>query len=107
MLSTHCRPIHLNDTNKLRTWHRVIVRQFYNNNLDLSKRDDSHSNDQNAAPDVTPTIASKFERFSDDKATIILDIEEERDKMLAGEIEEIEDTTPSIFDGLNIEREWI
>lgn len=105
MLSAQCRTIFRNDLCQLPAQHQILVNKFHKSSSFYSKKDDSHSNDPNAT-EVTPTIASKYERFTDDKATIILDIEEERDKMLAGAME-IEDTTPNIFEGLNTERKSV
>lgn len=108
MLSAQCRTIFRNDLCQLPAQYQILVNKFHKSSCFYSKKDDSHSNDPNAT-EVTPTIASKYERFTDEKATIILDIEEERDKMLAGEmdIDEIEDTTPNIFEGLNTERKSV
>ncbi|XP_031636663.1 uncharacterized protein LOC116349366 [Contarinia nasturtii] len=78
-----------------------FVIHFHNGAFCRSKDDDN--SDTKSGSNVTPTIDSKFDVFNDDSATIILDIEEEREKILAGEIEDVEDTTPNIYTGLNIE----
>lgn len=54
----------------------------------------------------SPIVSSKYELFTDENATIILDIEEERDKILANElaIEEVNECPRSLYDGLNLNR---
>lgn len=71
-----------------------------------------HSNDDSTTKNQTktniaPNISTRYERFTDDKATIILDMEEEREKLLDGNllgIEEVDDSASNIFEGLNTER---
>lgn len=85
---------------------QIVTTYFHSDCCYRSKDDNSKSKDSDPLKEVTPTIASRYELFNDEKASIILDVEEERDKMLAGEldIEEIEDATPNAFAGLNTER---
>lgn len=75
------------------------VRNLHFTTNRLSKDGKSNDNDN-----INPVIASKYEIFTDNTTTIILDMEEERDRILTGESEEIQDTLPNIFDGLNTER---
>lgn len=59
---------------------------------------------------IAPNIATKYERFTDDKVTIILDMEEEREKLRTGDspdIEVINDGASNMFQGLNTERKFI
>lgn len=71
-----------------------------------------HSNDDSTTKNQTktniaPNISTRYERFTDEKATIILDMEEEREKLLDGNslgIEEVDDSASNIFEGLNTER---
>lgn len=85
---------------------QIVTTYFHSDCCYRSKDDNSKSKDENPSKKVTPTIASRYELFNEEKASIILDVEEERDKMLAGEmeIEEIEDAAPNAFAGLNTER---
>lgn len=85
---------------------QIVTTYFHSDCCYRSKDDSSKSKDEDPLKKVTPTIASRYELFNEDKASIILDVEEERDKLLAGEmeIEVIEDTTPNAFAGLNTER---
>lgn len=107
LLSAQCRAILRRDLNQAQ--YGILMKKFHNNNNSLHSKNDDDSKSTTNHPKPSPAIASKYERFTDEKATIILDIEEERDKMLAGEMEteEIEETTPSIFDGLKTERKSI
>ncbi|XP_055323311.1 uncharacterized protein LOC129578569 [Sitodiplosis mosellana] len=84
---------------------QIVSTCFHNGVCCRSKDDDSNPKDEDASK-VAPNIASRYELFDEQKAAVILDVEEERDKMLAGEleIEEIEDAAPNPFAGLNIER---
>lgn len=106
--SAQCRPILQCNSVKLPPFRAdQIVTGFHHSVWYRSKDGDANPNDEDPTK-VTPNIASKYELFTDDKATVILDVEEERDKMLAGEleIEEIEDDTHNAFAGLNTEREY-
>lgn len=109
LLSAQCRSILRNDLNQAPAQYGILMKKFHNNNNSLHSKMDDDSKSTANHPNPSPAIASKYERFTDEKATIILDIEEERDKMLAGEMEteEIEETTPSIFDGLKTESKSI
>lgn len=71
-----------------------------------SKDDEDKS--KSDEPKIAPAVSSRYQLFTDDNATVILDMEEERDKILHGEmeIEEIEDAAPDIFAGLNTERKY-
>lgn len=56
-----------------------------------------------------PVLNLKYETFTDENATIILDVEEEREKLFLGQIanqEEIEESGVDSFHGLNLERMW-
>lgn len=82
-----------------------FVKNFHCSTL-MHSNDDSTTKNQ-TKNDISPNIATKYERFTDDKATIILDMEEEREKLLADnsmDIEEVNDSASNIFDGLNTER---
>lgn len=107
--SAHYRTILNGNSVKLSHRSPGIVTGFHSSVCCWSKDDDDNSNskDENVIPKVAPTIASRYELFTEEKASIILDVEEERDKMLAGELdyEEIEDAAPDAFAGLNTERE--
>lgn len=70
-----------------------------------------NSNSENVSDRVksNPVVASKYELFTEENATVILDIEEERDKMLANELEGevVHEVERDIYDGLNIERNYL
>lgn len=55
---------------------------------------------------TTPAVASKFNVFSDDKAEIILDVEEERQR-ISEDIEQTDDLLDEAYSGLNLERKNI
>lgn len=80
----------------------------FHNSANCRSKDDSDSKNKDST-DIAPNIASRYEVFTDEKATIVLDMEEERDKLLAGEldIEEVDDTPSSFYVGLNTERKFI
>lgn len=101
--STQCRTILLKKSIRLPTQSCGQANKIHFTASHCTKDDDSKSKNDN---EITPVIASKYDLFTDDKATVILDIEEERDRLLAGEIEEIEDAVTSIFEGLNTERRF-
>lgn len=87
---------------------RDFFRNFYCSTL-MNSNDDPTKKNQ-IKNDIAPNIATRYERFTDDKATIILDMEEEREKLLDGEsldIEEVDDSASNIFEGLNTERKLI
>lgn len=93
-------------SNRLRNSHIVrdkVVANFHRC-ANLRSKDDSESKDKDS-PGIAPTFATKYDLFTDDKATIILDMEEERERIIAGEldIEEIDDSA-DIFAGVNTER---
>lgn len=104
--SAQCRTIIPNNTiNKLPDKCNQFVRNVHIGVVHQSNNDDSNSKDESK---ITPAIGTKYEVFNDDNAAIILDIEEERDKMLANEldIELVEDAAQNIYAGLNTEREY-
>lgn len=83
--------------------------QFHSSALLYSNDDPTIKNNQ-TKNDIAPNIATKYERFTDDKATIILDMEEEREKLLTGsslDSEEVDDSASTTFAGLNTERKSI
>lgn len=51
---------------------------------------------------TSPAVASKFSVFSDDNATVILDIDEERQR-ISKDIHETEDLLADTYSGLNLE----
>lgn len=104
--SVQYRTILCNDSVKWSFRREEFLKGFHSSICCRTKDNDSSPKDDDPSK-VTPIIASKYELFTEEKATVILDIEEERDKMLAGEleIEEIEDAAHNIFAGLNTERE--
>lgn len=51
---------------------------------------------------TTPAVASRFNVFTDDKATIILDVEEERDR-ISEDVEQVDDLLAEVYAGLNLE----
>lgn len=81
---------------------------FHNTACHHSKDNDSNSDSDSKAPNsagIAPNVATRYELFTDDKASIILDMEEERDSLLVAELEKQEiDNSLSPFDGLNLER---
>lgn len=103
--SAQCRFLLNDNLQKLPINHGGFVTHFHNTTYYRSK-DDSDSK-KGDSTDIAPDFATKYDVFSDEKTTIVLDMEEERDKMLAGEldIEQVDDT-PSIFTGLNTERKF-
>lgn len=105
--SAQYRTILCTDSVKWPIRREKFVRGFHSSVCCRTKDDDLNPKNDNPLK-VTPIIASKYELFTEEKATVILDIEEERDKMLAGEleIEEVEDAAHNIYAGLNTEREY-
>lgn len=103
--SAQCRTILNNKLQQSQINYGGCVTKFHNT-VNYRSKDDSDSKNKDTT-DIAPNISTKYDVFTDEKATIILDMEEERDKMLAGEldIEEIDDT-PSIYAGLNTERKF-
>lgn len=105
------------------TRHRIILQKYLSHRLQqhvagetftknfhcssfMQSNNDSTTKNQ-TINNIAPNIATKYERFSDDKATIILDMEEERQKLLADnslDIEEVNDSASNIFVGLNTAR---
>lgn len=81
---------------------------FHNTVCYHSKDNDTNADSDSIAKNsasIAPNVATRYELFTDDKADIILDMEEERDKILVGELEtERTDDSLSAFDGLNLER---
>lgn len=72
--------------------------------------DDTKSKDKHpTTATINPVVRSQYVPISEENATIILDVEEEREKLKRGELEtetkidESADADP--YDGLNIERE--
>lgn len=53
---------------------------------------------------TTPAVASKFNVFSDDKATVIFDVEEERQR-ISEDIDQTDDLLDEAYSGLNVESE--
>lgn len=53
---------------------------------------------------VPTAVASKYQLFKDDDASVILDIEEERQRLT--DITSSEETLPDIYAGLNLERRF-
>lgn len=77
--------------------------------LSMHSNDDSKTKNQNRG-DIAPNIATKYERFTEDNATIILDMEEEREKLQDEHpqgIEVVDDSASDIFQGLNTERKQL
>lgn len=97
-----CRKILQNKYIKSASQHNQFDQKFHSNTYCCSKNDDNSNTKDGSS--VTPTIGSKYDVFSDDNATIILDIDEEREKILAEEIEYMEAAEPNVFAGLNTER---
>lgn len=60
-------------------------------------------NPKNKFRTTTPAVASKFNVYRDDKATVILDVEEERDR-ITEDIEQTDDLLDNAYSGLNLER---
>lgn len=61
-----------------------------------------------ATPKLVPTaVASRYQVFKDEDASVILDIDEERERLSGeGDLDDIEnETLPDIYAGLNMERE--
>lgn len=86
---------------------RIAQRKFHCNAIFYcDKNSNNKSNDTDAIKHVAPNIANKYEAFSEKNTTVILDMEEEREKMLAGELETEEVTVSGydIYEGLNTER---
>lgn len=53
---------------------------------------------------TTRAVASKFNVFSDDKATVIFDVEEERQR-ISEDIDQTDDLLDEAYSGLNVESE--
>lgn len=87
---------------------REFLKNFHCSTL-MNSNDDSTTKNQ-IKNDIAPNIATKYERFTDDKTTIILDMEEEREKLQDSnslDIEEVDDSVSNMFEGLNTERKLI
>lgn len=83
---------------------KIHCGSYMHSNDDSTTKNQTKNQTKN---DISPNIGTKYERFTEDKATIILDMEEEREKLLADnslDIEEVNDSVSNIFDGLNTER---
>lgn len=67
------------------------------------KTDDKKSIQQS---NRTPVSSITYELFDENKSTVILDIEEEREKLLSGEleIEEVDESSPSPYEKMNTTR---
>jgi len=52
---------------------------------------------------TSPGVATKFNVFSDDTATVILDVDEERQR-ISEDNDQIEDPLANVYSGLNLER---
>lgn len=105
------------------TQYRIILQKYLTNRLQqhegskflrnfhcsctLMNSNDDTTTKNRVKNNIAPNIATKYERFTDDKATIILDMEEEREKLHDAsslDIEEVDDSVSNIFEGLNTER---
>lgn len=62
------------------------------------------TNPKNKFTRTTPAVSTKFNVFSDDNASVILDVEEERQRV-AEEIDQIDDVLDDAYSGLNLESE--
>lgn len=94
-----CRSHHLQQNG------RIFVKSFHCS-VHMHSTDDTTKKDQ-IKHEIAPNIATKYERFTDDKATIILDMEEEREKLQTAkslDVEVVDDTASHMFEGLNTER---
>lgn len=77
-----------------------IARQFHD---EFTNAIPKITNEKLQNPQNVPTaVASKYQIFKDEDSTIILDIEEERQKI--NEQIEIEESQPDIYHGLNLNR---
>lgn len=103
--SASCRSI-LSKRSQISRNHNELVANFHKCTL-FHSNDDSHSKNQDKL-EIAPNIASKYKVFTDDKAEIILDMEEEREKMLRGEleIEEVDSSPLDIYASLNTKRRY-
>lgn len=55
---------------------------------------------------TTPAVATKFNVYSDEKATIILDVDEERQR-ISEDVTEEDDSLNDVYSGLNLESELV
>lgn len=78
----------------------------YNHHKQLHDDSSNNSNSGRKSDNKSePTaVTSKFEVFREDDATVILDVEEERERIKLGIV--VEETTPDPFEGLNLKRKW-
>lgn len=61
------------------------------------------TNPRNKFRTTTPAVASKFNVFRDENASVILDVEEERDR-ITEDIEQTYNPFDNAYSGLNLER---
>lgn len=61
----------------------------------------------NNAKDVPAAVASKYQVFKDEDATLILDVDEERQRHNEDVDDEEQEMAKDIYSGLNMEREWM
>lgn len=78
----------------------ALARHFHDESTKDPSKTLTHSNDKLRT--TTPAVSTKFNVFSDDNATVILDVDEERQRMFE-DVAEKDDLFDSAYSGLNLE----
>lgn len=82
--------------------HRVNLKNNEAGSVRRFSQDDSTKSPDSKTKQNITAVTSKFEVFRDEDATIILDVEEEREKL--NSVIETEESIVDAFAGLNLER---
>lgn len=95
---------HLTRLSSLRTYRPCITLARYCH--DESKKDPSElfTQPKDKLRTTTPAVATKFNVFSDENAPVILDVDEERQR-LSEDVAEEDDLLDNAYSGLNLESE--
>lgn len=81
------------------------TRQFHD---EFNQKRPPPPNSEEVVAKLVPTaVAARYQVFKDEDATVILDVDEERQRLSAdsGEADQESDSLPDIYAGLNMERE--
>lgn len=88
------------------THHRIAPTATFNNRQFHDEFNQPPKTEVTATKLVPTAVASRYQVFKDDDASVILDVDEERQRLSAeGELDEmVEQTLSDIYAGLNMER---
>ncbi len=82
----------------------ILAKHFHNESTNDPTKPVANPN--NKFRKTTPGVASKFNVYSDDKASVILDVEEERQRISEEDVDRTDDLLNDAYSGLNLESEY-